>query len=299
MRYETPKELLARLKLGREEFCQRLLTTLLLAAPYPKWNARSSLCPAGVTFLRALYERNFDAPWPNGDPVFVDEFELPARHEAEKGGAPDYAVVWPDRLWLIELKTEKASHRHQQIPQYFELARAHHPHAAIDVTYITPPMEARYTPQNPWERYAHIAWGDLEEAIRTTWPAPEAPGEKEVVDGLIDAIKSLDKKPAEWRAGLVAATESEQVMQRGLDAAAATASDGVQRAIDFRPGDLDELLELRLRLRDELAAAPEGSPLRHVRPWTWRIESTGAPLTEAGRELGFEIRLSRYAKPLY
>ena len=27
-RYETPAELLARLRLGREEFCQRLLTTL-------------------------------------------------------------------------------------------------------------------------------------------------------------------------------------------------------------------------------------------------------------------------------
>ena len=30
MKFETPAELLARLKLGREEYCQRLLTTLLL-----------------------------------------------------------------------------------------------------------------------------------------------------------------------------------------------------------------------------------------------------------------------------
>lgn len=299
MRYETPQELLGRLKLGREEFCQRLLTTLVLAAPYPKWNTRSSLCPAGVTFFRTLYERNFGEAWPDGDPAFVDEFELPPRHDAEKGGAPDYAVVWNDRLWLIELKTEKASHRHQQIPQYFELGHHHYPDAAVDLTYITPPMQAPYSPQNPWERYAHVAWGDLEEVIRTTWSAPDAPGQKEVVEGLIDAIKSLDKKPGEWRAGLAVATAAEEVLRNGLEAATATAADGAQRAIDFRPADLDELLEIRKHVRDELAAAPEGSPLRRVRPWIWRPESTGAAMTDAGREFGFEIRLSRYVDPLY
>lgn len=36
MALETPAQLFGRLKLGREEFCQRLLTSLLLGAPYPK-----------------------------------------------------------------------------------------------------------------------------------------------------------------------------------------------------------------------------------------------------------------------
>lgn len=39
MRDEDPAALAGRLRLGREEFCQRLLTTLILGGTYPKWNA--------------------------------------------------------------------------------------------------------------------------------------------------------------------------------------------------------------------------------------------------------------------
>ena len=98
MEFETPRALLGRLELGREEFCQRLLTTLILHAPYPRWNTRSVPGPAGLTFLRELYARSFGGDWPGDDLLFVDEFELPPRNEGEKGGAPDYAVLWPDRL---------------------------------------------------------------------------------------------------------------------------------------------------------------------------------------------------------
>lgn len=125
--FETPTALLARLKLGREEYCQRLLTSLLLHGPYPRWNTRSRLSSTGVAFLRQLYERGFDDGWQDAEPWFVDEFELPPRNETEKGGAPDYALLWDDRLWLIELKTEKASHRVEQVPYYFELAHHHFP----------------------------------------------------------------------------------------------------------------------------------------------------------------------------
>ena len=34
---EDPVRLLGRLRLGREEYCQRLLTMLILAGPYPSW----------------------------------------------------------------------------------------------------------------------------------------------------------------------------------------------------------------------------------------------------------------------
>lgn len=111
---ESPRELLGRLKLGREEFCQRLLTMLILNAPYPRWNSRSTPSADGLAFLRELYARSFGA-WPGDEAVFVDEFELPARFENEPGGAPDYAVLRENRLWLIELKTEAASHRKGQI----------------------------------------------------------------------------------------------------------------------------------------------------------------------------------------
>ncbi|GGO26786.1 hypothetical protein [Microbispora bryophytorum] len=36
MATEDPLRLLGRLRLGREEYCQRLLTMLILGGPYPK-----------------------------------------------------------------------------------------------------------------------------------------------------------------------------------------------------------------------------------------------------------------------
>jgi hypothetical protein len=86
---EDPLQLLGRLRLGREEYCQRLLTMLILAGPYPRWNSRSRPSERGTQFLRALDALCFgDAAW-DGEPLFVDEFDLPKRYEEEAGCAPD------------------------------------------------------------------------------------------------------------------------------------------------------------------------------------------------------------------
>ena len=58
---EDPHALLRRLRLGREEYCQRLLTMLVLDADYPRWNTRSAPSPTGLAFLRALDELSFGA----------------------------------------------------------------------------------------------------------------------------------------------------------------------------------------------------------------------------------------------
>ena len=319
MELETPTSLLGRLKLGREEYCQRLLTMLILHGPYPRWNTRMRPSAAGVAFLRAVYEASFAEPWPGGSPLFVDEFELPARHDAERGGAPDYAVLWDDRVWLIELKTEKGSHRAGQIPGYFDLAHHHYPQANIDLLYITPPMVAPYQPGASWARYAHVTWGALVGPIKASWPSGTAPGEQQVVDGLLQAVHALHLKPVDWRAELLrsapdAVVRLEQeapadpttpeaiaatALELALDTAASTAGDGKQRAVDIAPGDLETLLTLRLAVRDALAATPSGSLLRHVVPWIWRAESQGRPLTEGGRAHGMELRVSRYATERY
>jgi hypothetical protein len=103
------------LKLGREEYCQRLLTMLILDGPYPSWNSRNKPSAKGVEYLSALDALCFgSAEWP-APPVFVDEFELAQRHGGEMGAAPDNALLWSDRLWIIELKTEVSSHRPTQI----------------------------------------------------------------------------------------------------------------------------------------------------------------------------------------
>ncbi len=315
MQFETPAQLLARLKLGREEYCQRLLTTLLLHAPYPRWNTRSMLAPEGAAFLRDLHELSFGTGWPGGEPAFVDEFELPGRTDAEKGGAPDYAVLWRDRLWLIELETEKHSHRAAQVPGYFELAHHHYPETRIDLTYLTPPMQAPYQPDADWARYAHVTWDALPDLLRAHWPAPATPGQQEVLDGLLAAIDSLHLTPMEWRAALGAVTEAEVRMENAehdtgevpggpsiddiIELAAATAEDRRQRAVDFLPADLEDLLTLRVAVRERLAASPPDSPLRRVMPWIWQATSMGGPMTTGGREVGMELRLSRYPRSLY
>ena len=307
MRFETPAELFARLNLGREEFCQRLLTTLILEAPYPKWNSRSVACFQGVAFLRDLHARSFGFGWPGDEFLFVDEFELPARTEAEKGGYPDYSVLWDDKVWLIELKTESGSHRRDQIPYYFELARHHHPHCDIDFTYLTGPGSKSGQAIESWERFSHVEWADLIDLINRHWPDPILPGQAEVVAGLEATIRGLDQPAKVWRetsADLYGVARPSLLpvpnpVDDALELADQVAADGEQRALEFRAASLDALHELRMAVRDELASAPEGSPRRHVGPWVWRWESQGKPLTDAGETTGYELRLSRYKKPRY
>lgn len=325
MEFETPAALLGRLKLGREEALQRLLTCLILHGPYPRWNSRNPLSPAGEAFLAALYERHF-GPWPGASPLFVDEFEMLPERDEERWGAPDYALLWEDRIWIIELKSERGSHRADQIPSYFRLAHHHFPAAAVDLLYLTPPMSAPYDPGAAWARYAHTTWGEVADLIRRTWPAGSAPGQQAVIDGLLDSIATLDLTPTAWRARLlgqpaadaaptaaVPVTVEEPIqpvrapgsinladaLQRALAAAELTAHDGKQRGIEYAADSYEALLELRLLVRDALAAMPPGSPMRHVEVWRWRPESMGRPLTATGREHGVELRLSRHAKPLY
>jgi hypothetical protein len=306
MTYESPRTLLSRLKLGREEFCQRLLTMLILGAPYPRWNTRHEASPRGERFLESLYRLSFDPDsWP-GHGLFVDELDMPARHEDEKGCAPDQAVLWSNGLWMIELKTETKSHRPKQIPSYFEFAHHHYPGCFIDLTYLTPPLKAPFSPTGVDDRYSHVTWIEVAELIREVWGSTVAGDERELVQGLLDAIKNmLEETPSELRArvtGLSAASlpqeelREHQVQRVALALAKLTAADGKQRAVDYRASDLEELQALRLVLRDSLCSGPEGSELRYIRPWLWRFESGGDALTDAGAELGYELRLSRYER---
>lgn len=326
MEFETPAMLLTRLKLGREETLQRLLTCLILHGPYPRWNSRNRPSPAGLAFLASLYERHFDGGWPGDDVTFVDEFEMLPERQQERGGAPDYALLWEDRIWLIELKSERGSHRPDQVPSYFRLAHHHFPSAAVDLLYLTPAMDAPYDPAARWARYAHTTWGEVAGLIRSVWPGGTEVGQQAVIDSLLDGIATLGLTPAEWRVqltGLAPASASPSAVPTpaqssegpfgsmlaksaladavddALAAAELTAVDGKQRGIEYAAPGYDALLELRLLVRDALAATPPRSPLRHVEVWRWRFESSGEPLTTTGREHGVELRLSRHAKPRY
>lgn len=304
MRYETPKELLTRLKVSREEAMQRLLTSLILEAPYPRWNTPQVPSTKGLEWLCLVHELSFGDGWENEEAVFIDEFELRGLSDEERGGAPDYALLWPGRVWLIELKSERASHRADQLPMYFDLAHRHFPEAAIDLTYLTPPLHKPGPHCAPWARYAHLTWQQIRGLIRSTWPSPTSPSQAEVIDGLCEAIEMLDRPPAEWRAHVVGTPAAEPApapspVDVGQAAAAATADDGVQRGLDVTAGSLDELLGLRVAIKQMIRAQHSASPLRRVRPWIWRQESSGGvPLTRLGALEGYELRVSRYEKPL-
>ena len=51
-------------------------------------------------------------------------------------------MLTTDRLWIIELKTERGSHRSGQVESYFELGRHHYPDFRVDLTYLTPGVSA-------------------------------------------------------------------------------------------------------------------------------------------------------------
>jgi hypothetical protein len=304
--------------LGREGWCQRLLTELILNGPYPPYNNHRSPSPLGVEFLGALDQLSFgEDAVSTADPVFVDEIDLPGRHPDEKGCAPDYTVFMPGRCWMIELKTEPGSHRPRQIPDYFERAHHYHPELRVDITYLTAGLRQPFTPRTEaWARYAHIEWTQTAELIRSVWSQVPDEGVLEVMTTLLTGIAHLGEPLSAWwsrlgyqperldvgaaaDAGLTTSTTTTRdlppvVIEEALALARATASDGRQRAIGLDVGGLEALHELRLQLRRACRAQPRNSPLLTVQPWLWSAATSGGgAMTPAGLHTGYEVRLSR------
>ncbi len=294
MTYEDPDRLRARLRLGREEYCQRLLTMLILGGAYPRWNTRSTPSAEGLSFLQQLDDLAFGEVRTEAPSAFIDECDLPPRHDAERGCAPDYAVEWQDRLWMIELKTEARSHRRGQLQSYFELARHHHPGRSVDLLYLTPAMQVAPPEVPAGSRYAHLLWEDVAPLIQVRWGTASDPVAARLAAVLLDILDHLD---VPWiRAAVAEPEEPVDVESVALARAQETALDGVQRAVELEVQDLDALHGLRLAVRDMICASPDG-PLHHVRPWLWSATTSGGrALTITGAETGYELRLSRYRK---
>lgn len=315
--FESPEDLARRLRLGREEFLQRLITSLIVGGAYPRWNSRNTPSQTGQELLRRLHELSFPGvPWSPAT-VFVDELDLPPRHPDERGGAPDWAVVWPDRLWIVELKTEAASHRPSQIPSYFELGAHHFAGAVVDITYLTPPLAKPAPPVPAGSRYAHLAWADVAPLLAATLSAPDDIGATTVAAAALRVIAGLGGPARHWRETFLgtaspSATDPGQAVDADrpapddvdaddpLAVVRLTADDGQQRPVPSDAASLEDLQALRLRLRTSIAAAPAGDPARRVVPWLWSAgTSTGRAMSPDGAEHGFEVRVSRYAAEQY
>ncbi|WP_188194648.1 hypothetical protein [Nonomuraea sp. SYSU D8015] len=273
---------------------------LIVGGPYPPWNSRTPPSPQGARFLRSLDELSFGRSEWSGQPLFVDEFELPPRHDDEQGGAPDYALLWNERLWMIELKTESASHRPDQLAGYYALAGHHHPGLAVDLTYLTPPLTFTPPAGRDGTKFAHVTWTQILPLLDEVW-GEGTDEERHILTMLLAALDSIGSNWSHWRAQRVAARRDEPpaVEETAMALAEATGRDGLQRAVDHPATDLDQLQRLRLALRHAICTSPEQSPLRHVQPWLWSATTSGGiALTASGRDTGFELRLSRYQKPV-
>jgi hypothetical protein len=312
---EAPVDVLSRLKLGREELCQRLVTTLIVGGTYPRWNSRSTPTPEGAEFLRRLDELSFGEATPPLAMVFVDELELERRADGEKGAAPDWAVIWPSRLWIIELKTEHGSHRQDQLPYYFELGAHHFPGRPVDITYLTGPLAKPAPPVGDGQRYAHLMWDSVVPLVREVWGSDGDPRVRGYVDTLATVVDGLEDSWSAQRSALtgtatpdvlgrVTTLDSTPPAPAGTDLMSlieATAADGMQRGVPCDSSSLDDVLALRQEARELILQAPAHSAVRHVMPWLWSGPETtsGAALTDGGAEHGYEVRLSRYEKTVY
>lgn len=294
MDLEAPDELLRRLKLGREEYVQRLLTSLILEAPYPRWNSRNEPSTHGLHFLGQVEELSFGTSGHWTAPHFVDELDLPKRHDDEPGSAPDWALVDGERLWMVELKTEAGSHRPGQIPAYYELGRHHFPAHQIDLTYLTGPLDKEPPSIPDGSRFAHVTWDQVFPLIADTWSRSHP--DHVVTIGTV--LADLQAPWSSWRSERLAESNvpdvsitSEDPVSAGVAVARETARDHQQRAVDLPLGDLESLQQARIELRDALIQDPD---LESVRPWIWQTTSGGRPLTPNGAEVGYELRLSWY-----
>ena len=268
---------------------QRALTCLVLGDEPPGWNKPATPTPLGRAFIDRLDSLAHGSTH-DGDATFVDEFELPPLDPGQPAGWPDYAVVWPDRLWMIELKTERASHRPGQLDYYFSLGCHHHVDKQVDLLYVTPPVSHPDPVVPDGSRYRHVDWPQVAELVEQTWTEPGA--EHDLATWLVDYLRSLDTlAPAAPTAVAPEARQSVDVAEDPVQLARKTAEDGEQRAIEIDADRPEALENARIQLRDELALHPDTG---RVQVWTWReATSGGSAMTELGRTKGYELRLSR------
>jgi hypothetical protein len=164
-------------KAGREWFAQYLLASLLLGQPPRRLNTANRPVDRGHQLLRRL------DPWSDPAAPAPDvfwEFRLDALDAGKENRWPDLAARWPNRLLLLELKTEPGSVRERQVDEYLALGLHNFPDLRVDLLYLTRdrvPSAPHGLPD--WARYATMTWNVVADAIDAAWAdAPGGDGER-------------------------------------------------------------------------------------------------------------------------
>jgi hypothetical protein len=265
-----------------------MLTSLILGQPYPKWNTFNEPSPKGTTFLQRLHRKSYGTIL--DDSInFVDEFDLPSINGEVAGGAPDYAILTSNTLWIIELKTEAGSHRKEQLPYYARLAAYHYSNHNIEILYLTGPMKWQKEIQDVDFPFRHLFWSEVIKLIDQTWANSQNEPERLLASAIKREISGLDAPSNLFR-------ENARAIRDAIKAAKFVQKTGNQAGIEATSGGIEDLNILRVRINDALARQKD---LKNVRPWIWKDSTSGgSPLTSLGKDVGYELRLSRYKQSL-
>jgi hypothetical protein len=146
-------------------------------------------------------------------------------------------------------------------------------------------------------RVAHVTWSQVIPLVTQVWGDGD-PLQRRALALLVEAIDGIGGR---WMPGHPPATaQHDDLVEDAVALAEATSRDGRQRALGHAAAGLEELQRLRLEVREAIGAIPAGAAVRLVQPWLWNVDtSTGQALTAAGKETGYEIRLSRYQADHY
>jgi hypothetical protein len=155
------------IKSGREAYVEMLLASLIVGTRPPKMNKPFSPSQMGIRILQEIDAKSFGILQWTEDPKFVWELCLVKRPQDQENRWPDLAVLWPNRILLLELKVERGSIRKEQVEDYIDLAQYHYPSRQIDLILITtdPVERVPRIPENA--RYKNLTWKEVAQIIET------------------------------------------------------------------------------------------------------------------------------------
>jgi hypothetical protein len=279
------------------EVCVQEVQAQLILGRRAAWFIHYPPTDRGQEWLRRVWQRAFpDTPIGQLD-WFTSEIELIVPDElrdriTRKDGrpytyrCPDFGALAGDRLLIIELKTLAISYDAQQIQHYFDLARYHYPHAHIDVILLGPHLPRGAPTVDERQRYAELSWADVPAINASAFPGdPRAARLAEFLAAVV-----LPLPVAEPPTAPVDRIEA-AVFQALRIAPALNGSTGdkkSERGIDVAFAGVDEARAAERAIR----AALTERGLDKVTTWLWRPRSLGPPRTDAGAEVGFELRLA-------
>jgi hypothetical protein len=124
---------------------------------------------------------------------------MPKRHDDELSASPDWTLIFEDRIWIIELKTERGSYRANQLPHYLDMAFHHYPGRVIDVTYLTGPLTKPAPRLRERQRYVHLSWDAVLPLYARAWGDMPDPRIRRYLEVLEQALGALSTPWNDWR----------------------------------------------------------------------------------------------------